>query len=150
MNKLSEVAKIVIKAITEEWIASGQSSSSKFIESLEPKITVDDKLIKIEIVGEEYGVIRSNGVKANKVPFTPGKKGSGGGKSKYITGILNWVKTKLGISNEREALGITFAIATKHSRNGIPGSGFLEEVEKKNQKKIENSLIELFEERFEL
>lgn len=97
--------------------ASSHPMSGAFIDSLEVVERSESNKIIVDIIGNEYGVYLNYGVSASKVPYSPGK--GNGGKSKYITGIHEWVKRKLG-KQDPEALGITFAIARSHSEHGFP------------------------------
>lgn len=101
--------------------ASTHPYTGAFERSIEHKVTKEDNKIIIDFLGNEYGVYLRDGVSADRVPYTHRKRGEGkGGSSKYITGLHNWVKGKLGISDERESLSIAFAIAKSHSENGFP------------------------------
>lgn len=147
-SKLYELIDILIQKIDEEFILAGHPNTGQFQENLEGEIRKDDKSIYVDILGPAYGLYLSEGVPPEKVPYRRRKRGQGsGGTSKYITGLHNWVKSKLGISDERESLSIAFAIATRHSEEGFPirngelGSKFLEEVSKKYEKQI-NALVE--------
>lgn len=132
-----EFIDILIGQIVEEWTAAGHNVTGSFIESLRGEWVEDGENLRLVIWGNDYGLIKNRGVLAENVPYTRRNRGQGsGGTSKYITGIKNWVMTKLGIGDERKALGVAFAIATKHSERGIPGSGFLDAVLEKNREKI--------------
>ncbi|GAG89485.1 unnamed protein product, partial [marine sediment metagenome] len=70
----------------------------------------------IEGTSEGYGVIVDQGVKAERIPYS-GR--SGGGKSKYIEGLKQYAILRMGV-DESEALGIAFAIANTHIKQGMP------------------------------
>jgi hypothetical protein len=134
-----ELEKKVIDAVIDEWMLAGHSLSGAFEKSLEAKTTRTDSGFKIDVVGNEYGIYASKGVSADKIPYS---RGSGrGGKSKYITGLFRYVQARMGISDEREAMGVAFAIATKHKKEGMKGSGFLNKVKEKHSAKIEQTII---------
>ena len=65
---------------------------------------------------EDYGVPLDTGVPSNKIPFSPG---SGAKQSKYIDGLIKYVKARMNISGDKEAKGIAFAIAYKQKREGM-------------------------------
>lgn len=136
--------------ISDEWMLAGHNLTGGFEKSLEVKETVTEKGIRIDVLGNEYGIYMNKGVSANKIPYTSKRKGHGrGGTSKYIQGLVFYVKRRMGISNEREALGVAFAIAEKHSVNGMPkdgGSKFLQKVSEKHL----NDLVEIVEQEYNL
>ena len=65
----------------------------------------------------DYGLTVNDGIKANKVPYSPGSKR--GGKSRYIQGLIDFVKQKGLASGDKEAQSIAFAIAAVHKKEGI-------------------------------
>lgn len=65
---------------------------------------------------EDYGVPLDTGVPANKIPFSPG---SGAKSSKYIDGLMRYVKARMNVSGDKEAKSIAFAIAYKQKREGM-------------------------------
>lgn len=136
--------------ITDEWMLAGHNLTGGFEKSLEVKETVTDKGIRIDVLGNEYGIYTSEGVTANKIPYTPRRRGQGrGGTSKYIQGLVFYVQRRMGISNEREALGIAFAIAEKHSKNGMPKDGASKFLDKVGEKHLDE-LTKIVEEEFNL
>ncbi len=147
-KKVEKITKLLIQKIADEWTLAGHALSGSFIESLESYVQENDKEIVIDIWGNEYGIYMSEGVTPDRIPYTSrkGTRGKRGGTSKYITGLQNYVKMRLGISDEREALGIAFAIAEKHKENGIIGSGFLEEVTKKHNDAIQQEISNYLDE----
>lgn len=132
-----EFIDILIEQIIEEWTAAGHNVTGNFIESLRGEWVEEDDKWQLRIWGNDYGLIKNSGVPAANIPYKRKNRGQGsGGQSKYITGIKNWVMLRLGIGDERKALGVAFAIANKHSERGIPGSGFLDTVLEKNMQTI--------------
>jgi hypothetical protein len=143
---LADLKDSIIKAIKDEWMLAGHSLSGAFEKSLEAKYSRTDSGFRIEIFGNEYGIYTSTGVKSTKIPY---QRGSGKKGSKYITGLLRYVQARMGISNEREALGIAFAIATKHKAEGMKGSGYLDKIKDKHLSKIEEVLNVYFSKKIE-
>lgn len=139
---MDNLIKILMEKVGDEWTLAGHALTGAFIQSLEPQIEKGNDKTVINIWGTEYGIYMSEGVTPNRIPYTTrkGSMGKRGGTSKYITGLQNYVKTRMGITDDREALGIAFAIAEKHSVDGIIGSGFLDEVTKKHNKTIEQEI----------
>ena len=137
----------IINSIREQWVLAGHSLTQAFEKSIRAEVTEEGGKTVINFWGRAYGLYQNFGVTADRIPYTKreNRKGkSGGKKSKYITGLKNWVKLRMGISDEREALGIAFAIAEKHKDEGmrtkggvgIGGSGFLEKVKKEHEQDI--------------
>jgi hypothetical protein len=56
------------------------------------------------------------GIPGPRIPYSPG---SGARHSKYIEGLKQYAKARMNAS-DKEALGIAFAIASKHKREGMP------------------------------
>ena len=61
------------------------------------------------------------GVPPDRIPFT--EPSGRGGRSKYIEGLQRFAQLKLGVTDNRESLGIAFAIARKHKKVGMPVKG---------------------------
>jgi hypothetical protein len=128
MDAATELGNRMIEHIKDEWTLAGHALSGAFEQSL----AVEKDGDKIHITGNTYGIYMNFGVRAENIPYTPRKRGQGkGGTSKYITGLHNYVKARIGITDEKESLSIAFAIAYKHSQEGIQGSGFLDKVRTK-------------------
>jgi hypothetical protein len=146
---IKEISDVVISAIREQWVLAGHSMTRSFEESLRYEVKQEGIITQLKFYGKAYGVYLSRGVPASGIPYTPG--GGRGGTSKYITGIKNWVQMKLGISDQREALGIAFAIAKKHSERGMPirdgqlGSRFLLKVQQQHKKEIGEAVKKYFD-----
>lgn len=141
MITTDNIKQLIIEKIKEEWVLAGHPTTGAFEESLESEELQEDNKTIINILGYEYGIYMDEGVPADRIPYTRRKRGQGrGGKSRYITGLHNWVKLKLGISDEREALSVAFAIAHKHSIDGIEGSGFLKEMREKYNQEIDEMI----------
>lgn len=104
--------------------ASTHPWTGAFEKSLEEEIIVEENKTIINILGNEYGEYLNRGVSSSSVKgmLNIRKRGEGGDgkKSKYINGLHNWVKGKLGISDEKKSLSVAFAIAKSHRENGFP------------------------------
>jgi hypothetical protein len=68
----------------------------------------------IEGLVPDYMAINNQGVPANKIPYYPG---SGRKTSKYIDGLIEYAKKRMGKS-DKEAKSVAFAIASKHKKGG--------------------------------
>lgn len=151
-SKLYKLIDILIDAIDDEFTLKGHPNTGEFQQSLEGIIERNGPDISVQIWGNDYGLYLSRGVPADRVPYTRRNRGQGsGGTSKYITGLMNWVETKLGITDHREALSIAFAIAQRHSEEGYPisdgelGSKFLEAVQENYDDKIQEIIEDYYD-----
>jgi hypothetical protein len=132
-----DIERQLMDWIIDEWRLAGHSLSGSFEKSLTAETTMLEDGVKIDVVGNEYGIYMNAGVKPENIPYTRRNRGEGkGGTSKYITGLKNYVQRRMGISDEKEALGIAFAIANKHKEEGIIGSGFLRSVADKHMDRL--------------
>ena len=152
-SKLYKLIELLKEKIDEEFILAGHPNLGGFQRSLEGDIRKDGKNIYVDIIGYGYGLYLSAGVPSERVPYRRRNRGQGrGGTSKYITGLHNWVQSKLGISDERESLGVAFAIAQRHSEEGYPirngelGSRFIELISEKYDKEIDSIVEEIYDE----
>ena len=113
------IAKQALALIAEEWKKQGHNLTGKFVNELTYNISTNSESTKIDLIdGNEnaYGVILNKGVPADKIPFSPG---SGAKSSKYIAGLTNYAKLRMGAS-DKDAVSIAFAIAHKHKKEGMP------------------------------
>ena len=124
--------------------------TGELIESIESRIQTTVTGATLEIWLNDYGMALNNGVPPDRIPYTPPT--GRGGTSKYIQGLQRFAQLKMGISDAKKALGVAFAIATKHKQRGMPLAGpsqFIEttlELEKNNiDKFVEDWAEALFE-----
>ena len=126
---LNILAVEIEQCIIDEWVRSGRSVDGEFPTLMHHEITQDgmDSIIWIYDGTEgAYGIIQNEGVAADKIPFIPnserkarGMERSGFKTSKYIQGLVNYVKKKMGAS-DKDALSIAFSIAHKQRAVGMP------------------------------
>lgn len=78
--------------------------------------------VQSEILWLQYGGVFETGVPAANIPFGGTNRNSGGGgTSKYIQGLVNWINIKGFLSGlDKNPLSIAFAIAHKHKKFGMP------------------------------
>lgn len=105
----------------QELAAQGHRASGRGIESIEAQITEQSvtRLVGV-ILANDYLIPVDTGVSASRVPF--GGIG-GGGTSRYIQGLLNWIDIIKPGLNFKEAKSFAFAIAHTHKREGTPSNG---------------------------
>ena len=111
----------VLKELQTELLQQGHKATGALIESAEQKTAFEDATrLVIDIYFNDYWVYVNNGVAANRIPYTPRRRGEAarGGTSKYIEALISWAKI-IGIP-DNEAKGFAFAVARKHSMEGMP------------------------------
>jgi len=150
LQKLSDdISLLAITVVANEWRAQGHELSGSAVKQMETVIREEIATIVIEGYVPDYMAINNSGVTAARIPYTPN---SGRPPSKYISGLIDYVKRRMGKS-DKEAKGIAFAIASKHKQEGMPTkassrysstgkrTGFIEQALDKNSPKF----IELIE-----
>ena len=147
LQKLAdEISTLAIEVIAMEWRAQGHELTGSAVKQMETFVKVEVNAIVIEGLVPDYMAINNQGVPANKIPYYPG---SGRKTSKYIDGLIEYAKKRMGKS-DKEAQSGAFVTATKHKREGMPTiksqkhsktgrrTGFIEiALEKNSQKFIE-------------
>ena len=141
------------RLIAEEWIAQGHNLSGAFIEAIQSEVEQSGGNTIIswyDTTERGYGAILNRGVTHEKIPFSPG---SGAKTSKYIAGLFRYVKLRMAVSDDKQALGIAFAIAYKHKKEGMPTKdsaiysstgrriGFIEDMEPKLLEAVERMIL---------
>lgn len=90
------------------------AASGRFVRSLKGRVTHRVWMIRLDIISNvEYAhyVVEDTGPWSKLPPIAP---------------IAEWVKTKLGITDEKKARGIAFAIAKTKMRTSHRGNKFIE------------------------
>ena len=128
-------------------IALGRNASGRLINSLQAIVGHTGDGIDIQITGEDYWRQVEWGTPANKVPYTRGTRGRGG-TSRYIQGLMNWIRTKGIASGDQKVKSIAFAIANTHKEKGNPVDknklGFISKsVPELN--KVQNLIVETYQ-----
>ena len=114
-----DIAQMAIEAVANEWKAQGHNLTGAAIKNMETVIRMETDKIIIEGFVPDYMAINNSGVTAPRIPYYPG---SGNKTSKYISGLIEYVKKRMGKS-DKEAKSIAFAIASKHKKEGMPTIG---------------------------
>lgn len=115
---LVSIGDFLRRELIKELISQGHKLTGALIDSIENKIKRAVDRIELEGRMNFYGRFVDTGVRAGRIPFSGT---GGGGKSKYITGLINWVKIKFAV-DAKKAKGIAFAIAHTHRKVGMPSS----------------------------
>jgi hypothetical protein len=117
LQKLADdISLLAITVVANEWRAQGHELSGSAVKQMETVIREEIATIVIEGYVPDYMAINNSGVTAARIPYYPG---SGRKTSKYIDGLIDYVKRRMGKS-DKEAKGIAFAIASKHKLEGMP------------------------------
>lgn len=120
LQKLADdISTLAISVVATEWRAQGHELTGSAVKQMETMIRFEINTLVIEGIVPDYMAINNQGVPANKIPYYPG---SGRKTSKYIDGLIEYAKKRMGKS-DKEAKGIAFAIASKHKREGMPTKG---------------------------
>jgi hypothetical protein len=120
LQKLAdEISALAIEVIAMEWRAQGHELSGSAVKQMETLVKFEINTLVIEGLVPDYMAINNEGVTAARIPYTPN---SGRPPSKYISGLIDYVKRRMGKS-DKEAKSIAFAIASKHKKEGMPTKG---------------------------
>lgn len=118
---MEEISAYTIRYLKEELEQQGHKLTGNLENSLEAIVTDTGKMWTSEVMWEAYGGAVNNGVKADRIPYSPG---SGAKHSKYIAGLIRFVELRrMAPAGSKEAVRIAFAIARKHKQEGMPTRG---------------------------
>lgn len=112
---VQRIAQLALQAVAIQWKAQGHNLTGNAIQQLETRIVAGSDIV-IQGYVVDYMANINAGIPASRIPYSPG---SGARTSKYIAGLINYVKKRMGKS-DREAKSIAFAIASKHKKEGMP------------------------------
>jgi hypothetical protein len=115
-DKLQPTARLIERLIRDELVAQGHDLTGKLKKSITVQVKQFPAFIELEGSLLKYGIFVERGVKASRIPYTPG---SGKTTSKYIAGLVRFVKLRR-IATGKNALSVAFAIAKKHKKEGMP------------------------------
>lgn len=117
-STLESIGDFLKRELITELISQGHKLTGTLIDSIEHKVKISVRQIELEGRMIFYGRFVDTGIKATNIPFSGT---GGGGKSQYITALINWVKLKFSVDAVK-AKGIAFAIAHTHAKVGMPSS----------------------------
>jgi hypothetical protein len=118
---ISRIGEFLIEQLRGELKRQGHNLTGSLAKSIEYKVQEGADKLTIDFLFNSYGEALNTGVKASRIPYSPLRR-TGAKSSKYITGLIRWVKLKFGYSRQR-AERAAFAIASRHSREGMPLTG---------------------------
>ena len=113
---VQQIANLALQAVAIEWNAQGHNLTGNAIQQLETRIVEANGGTLIQGYMVDYMANINAWVTAANIPYSPG---SGARSSKYISGLIDYVKRRMGKS-DREAKSIAFAIASRHKKEGMP------------------------------
>jgi hypothetical protein len=116
MVDLKPISDFVIDELRKTLAVQGHNLTGKLANSIEAYTLDVLNGYLIRFYWEDYGVPLDTGVPAANIKFSPG---SGAKSSKYIDGLVKYVKQRMNVSGDKEALGIAFAIAYKQKKEGM-------------------------------
>tara|TARA_R100001530_G_scaffold117555_1_gene84692 strand:- start:144 stop:656 length:513 start_codon:yes stop_codon:yes gene_type:complete len=122
MITLDKIATNIQVILANTLIRLGRNASGAFINSLSHKIVYGSSSVEIIIQGLNYWRIIEYGTPAKNIPY--GTKRTGKGNSKYIQGLMNWIKTKGLARGNKTVKAMAFAIATKQTSTNRGGWGY--------------------------
>ena len=124
MNPFEEVAlqigEVIKRALILSYTMQGHKLTGGLINSIEYQVRAQVTAASIDFYMYDYGVILDKGVSAANIPY---QRGSGAGSSKYIDGLKQYARLRMGAATEKEAERIAFAIANKQKKEGMPSKG---------------------------
>ena len=137
MITLDKIATNIQVILANTLIRLGRNASGAFINSLSHTIVYGSSSVEIVIKGLSYWRIIEYGVPAKNIPY--GTKRTGAGSSRYIQGLMRWIKTKGLASNNKVVKAMAFAIATKQTSTSRGGWGLGNPMDKRKLGFIQKS-----------
>ena len=119
-DDIKELEDLIVTGLTTELKEQGHIMTGRLAKSIRIKTRIFLNGFEMEGSFFRYGAIIDRGTKANRIPFggTTGKK-----TSKYIQGLVEFVKKRRIETNQKKALGVAFAIAKTQKKEGMPTKG---------------------------
>ena len=112
-----EAGRIAVKELREQILLQGHRLTGSLIKSARANsVVVNEDSAVVRILLNDYGVPLNTGVPAPRIPYG---SYTGARVSKYIQGLKRFAKLGFRVT-DKQALGIAFAIANKHKREGMP------------------------------
>lgn len=151
IKKLSDLlGDFIFMQLSQELVRQGHKLTGALAKSFETKVQQQGEKVTIEFLMLIYGRSLNDGIRPEKIPFTPVPPYRGG-TSKYIEGLIKFATLKFGADKKR-AKNIAFAIANKHSDkkgSGYPltrETGFIDNVLTADSKQIESIISDYYTE----
>lgn len=151
MSELGDkVGRIAFEAVAMEWKKQGHELTGQSVKSMQVVESDLQNGIRLDGYVPANMAYLNAGIPANRIPYSPG---SGKRFSLYIEGLRQYAKKRMNAS-DKDALGIAFAIASKHKREGMPTrtsarysqtgkrTGFIETALEAKRPEMERAIIE--------
>lgn len=141
MMTLEKIAVDIQVILINKLLSLGRKASGAFINSLSHRIVYGASSVEIIIMGLDYWRIIEYGTPAKNIPY--GTKRTGANSSKYIQGLVNWIKTKGLASGNKAVRAMAFAIATKQTSTSRGGWGLGNPMDKRKLGFIRKSMSQI-------
>ena len=116
---ITKAMEEIKKGLQKELQQQGHRLTGALENSLQYEVRTEGNQVIAVMTANDYGVYVEFGVPASRIPYGGNRRGgSGGGKSKYIQGLVRFFELR-GVHG-LEALSAAFATARKHKREGMP------------------------------
>jgi hypothetical protein len=119
-SRIPEIEKLIKNSLQSELTKQGHILTGSLRDSIELISKRTARGYLIDGLFLDYGLPINTGVPGSKIPYTPG---SGRKRSKYIDGLIDFVRKRRLASKASEIKGIAFAIARKQKKEGQPTRG---------------------------
>jgi hypothetical protein len=119
-SRIPEIETAIKVSLVKELTEQGHILTGKLRDSIELVSKETARGFVIDGLFLDYGLPINTGVPGSRIPYTPG---SGRKNSKYINGLIDFVKKRRLASKESEIKGIAFAIARTQKKQGQPTRG---------------------------
>lgn len=123
LTPIKNIATRIQVILGTKLIELRRRASGDLINSLSHEVSPIGQFgFNLKIKGLNYWRVVEYGVPAQNVPYDASVR-TGAGNSLYISGLMDWIKTK-GIASDNDTVrGIAFAIATKQTATNKGGFG---------------------------
>jgi hypothetical protein len=146
IKKLSDMlGAFIFMQLSKELVWQGHKLTGALSKSFETRVKKQGEKVTIEFLMLIYGRSLNDGIRPERIPFTPVPPYRGG-RSKYIEGLIKFAVLKFGADKKR-AKNIAFAIANKQHRKGYPltrKTGFIDNVLTADSKHIESIISDYY------
>lgn len=119
-SRIPEIERLIRTSLVTELTKQGHILTGKLRDSIELVSRETARGFEIDGLFLSYGLPINTGVPGSRIPYSPG---SGRKRSKYIAGLIDFVRKRRLATKESEVKGIAFAIARKQKQQGQPTRG---------------------------
>lgn len=113
---LETIGDYLTDALSKELIAQGHQATGDLVKSIASEIGAFQSTLYLEVSYKYYGRFLETGIPAARIPF--GSGASGAKTSKYIQGLMNWIRVKGLERDTKKVKSFAFAIARTHKKYG--------------------------------